>query len=74
MNLGDFPCSSVVRALPSSVGDAGLISGRGARTPHASQPENQNTEQKQYCNKFNTDLKNGPHQKIFFKKSIYIKR
>ena len=61
MNLGDFPCGSVVRALPSSVGDAGSISGQGARTPHASQPEKQNIKQKQYCNKFNKDFKNGPH-------------
>ena len=29
----------------------------GARIPHASQPKNQNIKQKQYCNKFNKDLK-----------------
>ena len=27
-------------------------------------PENQSIKQKQYCNKFNKDFKNGPHQKI----------
>ena len=28
-----------------------------AKIPHASQPKNQNTRQKQYYNKFNKDLK-----------------
>ena len=27
-------------------------------------PKTQNIKQKQYCNKFNKDFKNGPHQKI----------
>ena len=37
---------------------------RGLRShPHASQPENQNTKQKQYSNKFNKDFKSGPHLK-----------
>ena len=27
-------------------------------------PKTQNTKQRQYCNKFNKDFKNGPHQKI----------
>ena len=31
-------------------------------------PENQNLKQKQYCNKFNKDFKNGPHQKRNLKK------
>ena len=30
--------------------------------------KNQNIKQKQYCNKFNKDLKNGPHQKKNLKK------
>ena len=30
-----------------------------------SQPKNQNINQNQYCNKFNTDFKNGPHQNIY---------
>ena len=34
-----------------------------AKIPHASQPKNQTINQKQYCNKFDTDFKNGPHQK-----------
>ena len=40
----------------------GLIPGEGAKIPHASQPKNQNMKQKQYCNKFNKDFKNGLHQ------------
>ena len=42
-------------------GNAGSIPGEGIKIPHASQPENQNIKQKQYCNKFNKDFKNGPH-------------
>ena len=30
---------------------------------HVSQPKNQNIKQKQCCNKFNKDFKNGPHFK-----------
>ena len=35
----------------------------GAKMPHDSWPRIQNIKQKQYCNKFNKDFKNGPHQK-----------
>ena len=42
----------------------------GAKIPHASQPKNQNTKQKQYCNKFNKDFENGPHQKIIKFKNL----
>ena len=48
---------------PSNAGGAGSIPGRGAKFPHASWPKKQNVKQKQYCNKFNKDFKNGPHQK-----------
>ena len=34
-----------------------------ARISHASLPGDQNMEQRQYCNKFNKDFLNGPHQK-----------
>ena len=40
-----------------------LIPGQGAKIPHASRPKNQNIKQKQYCNKFNKDFKNGPQPK-----------
>ena len=45
----------------------GSIPGWGAKIPHASWPNPQNIKQKQYGNKFNTDFKNGPHQKNFKK-------
>ena len=40
-----------------------MIPGRGARIPHALGLKNQGTKQKQFCNKFNKDYKNGPHIK-----------
>ena len=38
------------------------------RSQHALQPKNQNTKQKQYCNKFDKDFKNGLHQNYLLKK------
>ena len=38
-----------------------LIPGQRAKLPHAT-PKNQNIKQKQYCNKFNKDFKNGLHK------------
>ena len=35
-----------------------------------SQKKKQKRKQKQYCNKFNRDFKNGPHQKKIFKETI----
>ena len=35
MNLGDFPGGPVVKNLPSSAGDTGLIPGQGTNIPHA---------------------------------------
>ena len=61
----DFPGGPVAKTLPSNSGGAGSIPGRGAKIPHASQPKNQNI--KQYCNKFNKDFKNGPHQRKILK-------
>ena len=54
----DFPGDPVVKTSPSN-----SIPGQGAKIPHTSWPKNQNIKQKQYCNKFNKDFKNGPHQK-----------
>ena len=67
---GDFPGGPVVGTSPSSAGSVGLIPGWGAKIPHAaSRPKNQNIKQKQYCDKFNKDLKKkGPHQKNLKKK------
>ena len=53
----DFPGGPVVKTSPSNAGVAGSISGQGAKIPHASRPKNQNVKQKQYCNKFDKDLK-----------------
>ena len=47
----------MVGTSPSNAGGAGSIPGRGAGIPHASWPESQNIEQKQYCSKFNKDFK-----------------
>ena len=66
--MGDFPGGPVVKTSTSNAGGAGSIPGQGAEIPHASLPKNQNIKQKQYCNKFNKDFKNGPHQKNLKKK------
>ena len=60
----DFPGGPVVKTLPSNAGGAGSIPGLGAKIPHASRPKKpKNIKEKQYCNKFNEDFKNGPCQK-----------
>ena len=64
----DFPGSPVVRILPSNAEGESSIPGQGAKILYASQPKNQNIKQKQYCNKFNKDFKNGLHQKNLKKK------
>ena len=51
----------MVGTLPSDSRSAGLISGKGAGIPHVSCPKGQEVGQKQYCNKFNKDFRNGPH-------------
>ena len=66
--IKDFPGDSVVKTPPFNAGGAGSIPGQGVNTPHTLWPKNQNLKQKQYCNKFNKDFKNGPHQKKIFKK------
>ena len=53
----DFPGSSVVKISPSNAGNACSI--WGSKIPDAWWPKN--IKQKQYCNKFNKDFKNGPH-------------
>ena len=58
----------MVKTSPSSAGGVGSIPGQGDRIPHASRPKNRNIKQKQYCNKFNKDFKNGPLQKKNLKK------
>ena len=58
----DFPGSPLVKTLPSNARGIGSTPGQGAKIPHAMGPKNQNIKQKQYCNKFNKDFKNGPCQ------------
>ena len=62
-----FPGAPVVKSPPSDAGGTGLIPGQGVHIPHTScpkkKPKNINKPQKQYCNKFNKDFKNGLHQK-----------
>ena len=55
--IGDLPGDPVVKTSPSNVGDLNLIPGQGAKIPLDLQPKKQNIKQKQYCNKFNKDLK-----------------
>ena len=66
----DFPGGPVVKTSPSNAGVVGLIPGWGTKIPHASGSKSQNIKQKQNCDKFSKDFKNGPHQKIFKKKKI----
>ena len=62
-SLGDFPGGPMVKTSPSSAGVAGgsLVSKLRSHMPCGQ--KSQNIKQKQHCNKFNKDLKNGPHQK-----------
>ena len=63
----------MVKSSSSNAEGAGLIPGQGAKIPHALRPKDQNVKQKQYCNKFNKDFKNGPHQNSHKKEEIYWK-
>ena len=47
----------MVQTSPSNVRGMGLIPSWGAKIPCVLRPENKNIKQKQYCNKFNKDLK-----------------
>ena len=66
--MWDLPGGPAVKTSPSNARGAGSIPGRGAKIPSASRPKKQNIKQKQYCNKFNKDFKNGPHKKKSLKK------
>ena len=65
----DFPGGPGVGTSPCSAGGAGSIPGQGAKISHASRPKNQNMKQKQYCNKFNKDLKQKTHEHFGIKPS-----
>ena len=56
--LRDFPELTSLYSVVKT-----LILDWGAMTHYASGPKNQNTKQKQYCNKFTKDFKNGVYRK-----------
>ena len=58
----------MVKILPSHAESVGLTPGQEAKIPHTLRPKTQNIKQKQYCNKFNEDFKNGLHQRKALKK------
>lgn len=60
-----FTGSPVVKALLSSVRDAGSVPGQGAKIPHASWPIKQNIKQDQRCNKLSKDFKNIHIKQVF---------
>ena len=67
------PWCPVVKISPSSAWGVCSIPGQGAKIPHAPRPpkkrkKKRNVKWKQYCNKFNEDFKNGPHQNTNLKK------
>ena len=76
---GDFPGGGlVVKTLSSISVDRSSIPGPGTEIPYASQPQktktkNLNIKQKQHCNKFNKDCKNGLYEKKSLKKSMKLK-
>ena len=70
MSFRDFPGSAVVKTPPSNARGAGSIPGWRAQIPHASGLKIQNIKQKQYCNKFNKDFKNGQLKKNSLNKKV----
>ena len=60
--------------LPSSAGHAGSIPDQGTKIIRALWPKNKTIKQKQYCNRFNKDFKNGPHQKKPLKQNQNLDR
>ena len=59
----DLAGGKVVKNSPSNAGVVDLIPGQRAKIPQTLWPKIQNTQQKQYYNKFNKDCKNDKHQK-----------
>ena len=57
-----------LRLFTSNAGYTGSVPCWGAKISIASWPKNQSMKQKQYCDKFNKDFKNDPHQKRKLKK------
>ena len=73
------PWCPVVKISPSSAWGVYSIPGQGAKIPHAPRPpkkrkKKRNVKWKQYCNKFNEDFKNGPHQNTNLKKKRSLRQ
>ena len=66
--LRDFPGGPAAKTSPFNAGCVCLIPGPGATISHVFQPKSQYMKWKQYCNKFNKDFQNVPHQKKNLKK------
>ena len=64
----DFTGGPVVKTSPCNAGVQVQSQDGRAKIPHAFWPKNRNIIQKQYCNKFNKDFKNGP-PKVLNKKN-----
>ena len=64
----DFPGGPVVKTLPSMQG-VQIQSLVGELRSYMPWGQKTKTKQKQYCNKFNKDFKNGLHQKKNLKKN-----
>ena len=62
-----LPGSPVVKMSPSNAGGMGSNPGQGPKISFGPWPKHQNIKQKQYCNEFNKDFKDGPHKKKSFK-------
>ena len=53
-----LPDCPVVKTPSLSAGSEDSVLVWEAKIPHVSEPNNQNIKQKQYCNKYNKDIKN----------------
>ena len=72
--VGTLLVVQVLQTLLYNAGGVGSIPGQGARIPLALGPKNQHIKQKQDCNKFNRDFKNGPcKKKILLKECVVLR-
>ena len=63
-NMGTSLPVQWLRLQASNARGVGSIPGQGATIPCAQHPKNWNIKQKQHCDKFNKDFKNGPHKYV----------
>ena len=66
MHSREFPGDPEVKTSPSNAEGVGFIPDWGAKIhmPHGQKTKKKKKKKKkQFCNKFNKDFKNGPHQK-----------